>query len=100
MIGIMAVIFPVSILEAQYLLYLFWCYAFTGNDSDIIAGLPPNTYNLTVRATSTDDPLQTATDVAGPITLTGGSAVCKCNTQHQCTQSTVTEKVILSSADG
>ena len=63
-----------------------WYYAFTGNDGDIIA-LPPNTYNLTVRATSTDDSDQTASDVAGPITLTGGSAIGKCNTQHQYTLS-------------
>ena len=83
--------FPCKHFRSSILFYLFWYCAFSGNNGDIIA-LPPNTYNLTVRATSTDDHLQTATDVAGPITLTGGSAVGKCNTQHQRTQSAVTQR--------
>ena len=80
----MAVIFPVSILVA--LKYLFWYCAITGSDGDIIPDFPLNTDTIMVRAISTDDPLQTAT------IFTEGR---KCNTQHQCTKSAVTEKTLL-----
>ena len=32
-----------------------------------------------VEATTDDDPSQIASDIVGPVTLTGGSATCKCD---------------------
>ena len=38
---------------------------------------------LTVGGASDDVPPQTASDIAGPVRLTGGAGTCRCNTQHQ-----------------
>ena len=60
---------------------LLWYMYILGNDGDSIAWLLPNTYTVMVEATSNDDPPQFASDIAGPVILTG-SVVCKCNTKH------------------
>ena len=44
-----------------------------------ITGLPPMAYTLMVEATTDDDPPQFASDIVGPVTLTGRSATCTCN---------------------
>ena len=58
---------------------LLYCKC-VGNNGDVIPDLPPMKYTLTVEATTDDNPPQSASDVVGPITLTGGSAQCKCKT--------------------
>ena len=50
-----------------------------GNDGDVIANLDPRMYTLMVNATSNDIPPQFASDVVGPITVSGRSAQGKCN---------------------
>ena len=60
-----------------------WYCILIGNDGEVVANLPPMVYNLTVVATSVDNTLQNATDVAGPIVLTSGTAQCECNLWHQ-----------------
>ena len=47
-----------------------------GNDGDVVGNLPPMMYTLMVEATSDDNPPQYASDIVGPITLTGGSSGC------------------------
>ena len=51
-----------------------------GNDGDVIGNLDPMFYTLMVEAiaegNSTHLP-QYASDVVGPVTVTGGSALCK-----------------------
>ena len=48
-------------------------------DGDVIANLPANTYTLMVEANATRDVNQFSSDTVGPITLTGGTGACKCN---------------------
>jgi len=59
---------PIVILYIQYV----------GNDGDVIANLDPMMYTLMVEAITEDYFPQHASDVAGPVTLTGGSAQRKC----------------------
>jgi len=54
-----------------------WYCTLIGNDGEVVANLDPMMYNLTVVATAVDNPLQNATDVAGPIVLTSGTAQCE-----------------------
>ena len=67
-----------TIIVAQCDIMLYNKYI--GNNGDVIADLPPMSYTLMVEAATDDDPPQSASDVVGPVTLTGGSAQCKYNT--------------------
>ena len=58
-----------------YLIIMWWI----GYDGKVIATLSPMSYTLIVEATAVDNPQQTASDIVGPITLTGGSATCEYN---------------------
>ena len=77
-------IFHVSIVKVPYCLCVILHIKYVGNDGDVIANLPPMMYNLSVVATSNDVPPQSASDFVGPVTLTNGSAQCKCNIIIQC----------------
>ena len=53
-----------------------------GTDGQVVTGLPPMEYTLMVKANTDDDSPQFASDIAGPITLTGGTSAGRCKTQH------------------
>ena len=58
------------------------CHITIGTDGQAITGLPPMEYTLMVEATTDDDLPQFASDIVGPVTLTGRSATCTCNIQQ------------------
>ena len=55
-----------------------------GTDGQVVTGLPtPMEYTLMVKATTDDDPPQFASDIVGPVTLTGETSAGRCNMQYQ-----------------